>query len=449
MKTKKKYVPALSVDSLYTLILFVYFFLIVFFGFVFPRFFPDAYEIFGFSQLHPLGLPLAGLFFGVILLFTVVYKKHAQQINDLSIGVQNTFFSRTIYLLAFSLLCMLIFFLFRNNFLNPDGKAFASKFYHNVFTKGALVTHDEMLEFYVHSRFWFYTHQYFNWTVPFSYQVLSSIAGGVSIFIILKYCKKLLPEKSLALFFIIVSGGYMQLFFGDVENYTITAMFVFMYFYTSHEYIKNRVDIIVPSSILAITMIFHLLGGFLIPSLLFLFYLEYKKGNVKKVYISSGVFMLIILLTLLYFHFHHLPISELFYHSHALGNGGHMLRKLAKPDFYYHMAIINLLFLLVPASLLLLPLLVSRKIKYDAVNSHLGIACISMVGFMFTWRAAIGVYNDWNLFANVAIPVSLFVGYNVLKAENVKSRAYILIPTIMIFILHSYSWIVHNHFYQS
>ena len=68
-----------------------------------------------------------------------------------------------------------------------------------------------------------------------------------------------------------------------------------------------------------------------------------------------------------------------------------------------------------------------------------------MIAFMFVWKAQPGVYNDWNLFANVAIPVSIFVGYNVLDADGVKERAVVLIPTISLCFLHSYSWIAFNH----
>jgi hypothetical protein len=58
-----------------------------------------------------------------------------------------------------------------------------------------------------------------------------------------------------------VSGGYMQLFFGDVENYTVSAAIVVFYVLAAHRYLSGEVGLHVPSAILAVAMCFHLETG--------------------------------------------------------------------------------------------------------------------------------------------------------------------------------------------
>ena len=56
-------------------------------------------------------------------------------------------------------------FAWRSAFLNPDALMFAPKFEAAVPVSGAFITHDEMLEFLVHSRVWDYTHRWWGWSV--------------------------------------------------------------------------------------------------------------------------------------------------------------------------------------------------------------------------------------------------------------------------------------------
>lgn len=415
-------------------------------GFVLPHFDSVRYDPFGFSQLSFLGARFMVIILCFITLSFFVYRKFGPQVDALVGKVQKALFSKTIHIIVFGILCVTLFFLLRNNFINCDGQAFTEKFHRDVAVNGAHVTHDEMWELYVHSRFWYYTNRFFGWSVTFSYQVLSSIAGGVFIFFLLRFCRRLLPSNPLGLFLIIVSGGYMQIFFGDVENYTLTAVFILLYFYFSLACIRGERHIILPSSILAIAVTFHLLAGFLLPSLVFLYWLESKKRRYREMWSGIASFVLIVGLTLLFFHFNHLPIRDLFWRSHVFGHGGHIFRMLAKPSVYYYLKIVNLLFLLVPALILIVPLFLFGLIKWNSFNIYMAVACVFMMGYIFIWEASLGVYNDWNMFANVSIPFSIFTGYNVLKSERMKRKTKILISLVLLFTIHSYTWIVSNHF---
>src|SRR5262245_25850465 len=50
-----------------------------------------------------------------------------------------------------------VFFFLRTNWLNGDGSMLTPKFQRDVPLVGAHLSHDELLEFFVHSRFWYYT----------------------------------------------------------------------------------------------------------------------------------------------------------------------------------------------------------------------------------------------------------------------------------------------------
>jgi hypothetical protein len=338
-----------------------------------------------------------------------------------------------------------IFFLLRNEFVNIDASMFTGKFMSAIPLKGSFVTHDEMWEFYLHSRFWYYTDLWFNWSVKLSYQVLSSVAGGVYIFVLLRLCKILFPQKPLTFFWLSVCGGYMQLFFGDMENYTLTAVWIVAYFYLSALHLKGKRSIVMPSLALAIAISFHLLSCFLLPSLIYLFFKTWRGKEYRSFIVALTSFASVIIFTLIFFHFNGLPIRELWSNTHAFGHGGNVLKNLARPSLNYYFDIINLLFLLVPCWILLLPLVVNKEIGSDPLNVHLLISTGAMLLFVFFYRAALGVQQDWNLYANAAIPVSLLVWRNVLFSKSAKKRQWIIFGLGGLFFSHSCAWIIANH----
>lgn len=339
-----------------------------------------------------------------------------------------------------------IFFILRNNFINPDGVGFAEKFLTDIPLRGSHVTHDEMWELYLHSRFWFYTNQYFGWSVELSYQILSCLAGGVFIFLLLTYCPKIFADNPFYAFMMCIAGGYMQLFFGDIENYTLTTACLMGYFLVSALFLEKKMSIVYPSALLAIALTFHLLAGFLIPSLLFLYIISWRRGEMRPLLYAIVSFSLIIVGTLLFFHFNGLPLSNLWYNSHAFGHGGDIASMLAEPSLSYYRSIANLAFLLVPAWVLIFPLVIYKRIAMDSVNVHLLIAAGGMAVLVLVWKAGLGVVNDWNLFAPAALPISFLVWRNVLQIKTLQTKYSPIRLLGWVFLLHSLTWIVRNHF---
>jgi hypothetical protein len=64
---------------------------------------------------------------------------------------------------------------------NADGVAFQAVFAREVPGHGVFATHDEILEFVVHSALWRVAEARWGWDVATTYQVVSSVAGGVFV----------------------------------------------------------------------------------------------------------------------------------------------------------------------------------------------------------------------------------------------------------------------------
>jgi hypothetical protein len=405
--------------------------------------------LFGFSQLGCFGMPciLVGLSIPLVLLVIrpMIPRGKLGSIRARAVRV----FNSTWFRVGFAILLAAVFFLLRNRFINYDGSLFAEKFARDVPLHGAHVTHDEMWELYLHSRFWFHTNRLFGWSVELSYQVLSSVAGGVFIMLLMYYCTIVFPERPVLAFVICISGGYMQLFFGDVENYTLTATLIMAYFLASAMHIRGKWSVITPSVILAAALTFHLLAGFLVPSLLMLYDREWKRGERRRVLTAAAIFCMVVGSTILFFHFNGLPVRDLWYNSHAFGFGGHIRQWLVDPSPGYYLKMLNLAFLLAPVWVLLIPQLLFGRVRLDELNMHLIIAAAFMGVFFIGWKATLGVYSDWNMFAAAALPFTFLVLRNLLSTECIRGRFWLVYMFAWLFALHSYSWVAANHFYSA
>ena len=391
--------------------------------------------LFGFSQLRWWGVLAAAGAVGSVAL--------ARRLPVAATARLDTALVR----MAFAGACGIAFFVLRSWFINPDGALFPMKFMVDVPAKGFHATHDEMWELYIHSKFWLYVNDHFGWSVAVSYQALSCAAGAVFVFLLLTWCRRLLPQHWPLAFLACVSGGYMQLFFGDVENYTLMTTLVMGYFVASIRAIEARTSFVYPSILLALALTFHLEAGFLLPSLVYLLLLGSQRGQGFHVVAALAGFVLVVAGTFLFFHLEGLPIGDLIAHSQAFGDSGPFRHMLATPSFEYYSQIANLAFLLVPSWVILVALFAYRRIPLDAVNVHLVVASAGMTALVIGWKAQLGVYNDWNLFAMAAVPISLLVWRNVFRVVGAGRVPWPIVAMIALFFAHSYSWVIGNHWF--
>jgi hypothetical protein len=197
------------------------------------RFFALGEFLFGFDQLKHL--PFRMVFVSYVLILLLIMS--APQIEKISWKIGSIEQRQVLIAIVLAIVSAFIFFLFRNEFINQDGENFIRKFILGIPDMGYYASHDEMWELYLHSRVWDYSNRLLGWSVAYSYQVISSIAGGMFIFLLI-YFSKYFKGKGICFSLGVVSGGFMQLFFGDVENYTLVSVFLFFYIFVSKGYLQ-------------------------------------------------------------------------------------------------------------------------------------------------------------------------------------------------------------------
>ena len=405
-----------------------------------------ASMLFGFDQLRPLGW--AALVLPVLVGVTLRLPWHrlltpVDRVLCALEGLRPR--TRVLLGLAVGAYSFVWFLGLRNQFINPDGGAFSAKFHADVPVRGATVTHDEMLELFVHSRFWHYTSRAFGWSVEYSYQFLSAAAGGMFVVLLLYFSRLTMGDRRWVVLVLgVVSTGFMQLFFGDVENYTLVTLLIFAYFLAGHLHLEGRVSLVVPSAVLAVAITFHLLAAFLLLSLAYLYVLSLRRRRLWSVVAAAVTLVVIPAAVVVYFHHNGLPFGVI-RTSNAFGQAG-KLQRFAAPDAVYHGQITSLVFLLFPPVLCFVPLIAFRRIALTPLNVFLALAALVYLVYVFTWRADLGVYNDWNLYAPAALPLAILFWRNFALARELANKAAIGVALILTSAVHSYAWIIRNHF---
>ena len=401
--------------------------------------------LFGFDQLQPLGWAAAGLPVLVAFALRLRWDRLAPLADRLQRSLEELGSrGRLTLALGVGAYSSTVFLGLRNGFVNPDGGAFSANFPVEVQRRGAVVTHDEMLELYVHSRFWRLTNEAFDWSVEFSYQFLSSLAGGVFMVLLLAFSWHLLSGRRwIVLVLGVASSGFMQLFFGDVENYTLVTTLILLYLLTGYLFLEGRVGLWMPSAVAAVAICFHLLAAFLLPSLAYLHWAALRRGRSWSVAGAAATLVVIPSAVVVYFHFNGLPLEEI-RNSNAFGQAG-KLQRFATPDPVYHGQILSLLFLLFPPLLCLVALIAYRRVALTPFNIFLSLAGLVALVYVFGWRADLGVYNDWNLFAPAALPLASLFWHNFARADTLFNKAGVGAALVLTSAFHSYAWIIRNH----
>lgn len=336
-------------------------------------------------------------------------------------------------------------FAWRSEFLNPDALMFAPKFAGAVPVSGAFITHDEMLEFLVHSRVWDYTHRWWGWSVEYSYQVTSSLAGAVFVVLAFRLAARLVPSSPGLFLCGVFSGAYMQLFFGDVENYTLTAVVVSAYLLAAVRFLRGDAPLWQPAVALGTAMSFHLLAGWLLPSLACLGYISWRRtGEYGPLLRSAGLAAGVVVVAVGVVHFYGAPIWSI-----GASHAGRALRLqgmfVTEWSATYYVEHANLVVLLIPSIVAMPVLMWWRRLVLDETGAFLAAAAGSLVVFQLVWKAQIGVYNDWNLFAIGALVLSVLLWRSAALSVTGGPRRLLAASLAAVAALHSYAWIAANH----
>jgi tetratricopeptide (TPR) repeat protein len=287
-------------------------------------------------------------------------------------------------------------------------------------------------------------------------------------------------EKVFISSFLLFSGSSL-LFFGYVEVYPLPFAFISLYFLFSLKYLFRKASIIYPIIIYLLSFFSHFGFIVLFPTLLLLFFIEYKRyknplnltgnehnrnfGKKKK---NSGkhkdhhrinkiiINCLIILASLfIIFLISGYSIGKLF--SSFTKESSHVLPFFESGGVYnypmfsfYHISdFLNHSLLLSPLILtfFIIILIFNKKniLWNNDISLFLSFAFVLSIGFEFILKHEFGMSLDWDILAAFLFPLSLLPLYHTLKEYlNINKNQWIINIGTGILLIHFIPWILIN-----
>ena len=252
-----------------------------------------------------------------------------------------------------------------------------------------------------------------------SYQIISITAGLLFVVVVAMFARKLYERMAERVLFLlgVCTGGYMLLFFGYIENYSLFVLSVLTYTLTGLLITqgKARHYWILPPLITAV--FFHVLGVTLVPSALYIFISQTRFGRTirewKPLTKLVAAIPILVVTAIVFYHFYttnyffqfaFVPLFENQFtvEGYTLFSINHLV------DF------VNLLFLLVPGLLILFVSLsghsVWRSMKQQPFI-YLAILTSSVLVAVFIFDPKLGMPRDWDLFSFAGVPLAVGIYY--------------------------------------
>jgi len=254
------------------------------------------------------------------------------------------------------------------------------------------------------------------------YQIVSIGAGVIYLVSLAVLSKGILAATERRALFVLgmASGGWMLLFFGYVENYSLFVLFVMLYCLVGIRVLKTGAArwLVVLLQILLVG--FHLLGVTLIPATVYVVFhdtfvsrrIATLSSRVRAgwvVVVAAAVIgtLLIAADRYLFFRFSLVPLFP----SPYVAEGYSLFSWRHLADYA------NLLLVLIPGGLLLalafakLPL---RRVLQAAEMRFLLVASASTLGAAFVFDPKLGMPRDWDLFSFAGVAPAVFLLYGII-----------------------------------
>ncbi len=288
-------------------------------------------------------------------------------------------------------------------------------------------------------------------TAENTYRTYSYVSGAIYVLIAFPVAGTLgkTPLKKSIVLAFLLTGGFLQLFSGYVENYALYMPGILLYLLLGMRVLENRMSIYVPALLLSLLVNLHLALALFSPSLLMLVYRNYcnKRGLGPRWrnWLSTATAVCVVPLGAALF----LWLSGVEFLAY-LGRAGdsHLLPVLAQPDFRdpyrlfslsHLLDFLNLQLLAAPAACMALFLLGKRSFGH---HPFLLSAAAFPLLFTFLANPEIGAFRDWDILALPALPLTLWAASALLsrmRDPNSAFQAAFLICGAAA--LHSLMWI--------
>lgn len=276
-------------------------------------------------------------------------------------------------------------------------------------------------------------------TALLSYQIISCVAGILFVFLALFSARRLFDTLLDRLLFVfgLLSGGYLLLFFGYVENYSLFVLSLFSFVIAGLLIAEGKINRWWILALFGLSVFFHVMGVILLPATLYLLISGTSLGQIMTRMKRSTILLLSIIgATGAVAVFYHFYTSSYFFRfafvpfieNRFTTNGYTMFSLDHILDF------MNLLFLLIPGLLLLAVSIHKTEIIQQFKHrwfKFLSIAILSTLGAVFIFDPRLGMPRDWDLFAFAGVPIAVFTFYYLLKQKNKTNQ----MTTVLIVVL--------------
>jgi Tfp pilus assembly protein PilF len=279
--------------------------------------------------------------------------------------------------------------------------------------------------------------------------IFSGVIFAVAAWKFVKYYAEERTEQYL-LFFLLITTGVSQLFFGYIENYTLSSAGVLIFLLLGISYLKGNISVVWVTVIYGVTFILHFGTLIFLPALTFLFYIAVKRKQAGE--LAASIFLTgVIVYALLQLSQYPLELMK-----DVLGGSGQHIVTFSLPlgknqayDFIssnHVLDVVNFFFLSYPAITILLILSSimtwgsHRTINNETIFLLFSGFCGSI--FIMVLNCDIGMSRDWDIIApmSLGIPIVAIALWSTIEQDG-KFKNQILIMLCVVSLIHTGLWV--------
>ncbi len=273
-----------------------------------------------------------------------------------------------------------------------------------------------------------------------SYRIISVAAGigfvMITVWFVLRRYDRLSSQIVAAV--MILSGGYMLLFFGYVENYSMFVLSVAFFIAVGILVLQrelNRFLILLP---LALAIFMHVFGIALIPATAYVLGSGSTLGNrIKGAGRTTRALISIVILVLVVAAFYNYYSANYFFRLAVLPIVPHRftIDDYALFSVSHMLDYLNLMFLLLPSSALLIIMFI-REARRDLIKDKsvvfLTILSLSTLGLAFIFDPKLGMPRDWDLFAFAGVPMAFLMSELATRRRYQKGSGMLIVSAAVV-----------------
>ncbi len=317
----------------------------------------------------------------------------------------------------------LVLWIFRSQDLRYGDSEFLTRLVpREVASVGANIAYEEILDCTIHCRAFYHLNRWFGWDIVKVFNIIGIAATLIGLSLVWPLWGRRAGLPAGLILTLWFATGWSQLFFGHVEYYTLVAVVLLLYTALAADLLEGGgTRFWLCAFVAGLAVCFHLLAGWIWPTLAVLFWVEWKRGRTsagKMLLWGIPAFLLPIALSVAIATYYGFPPAR-------FGDT--------------HFAHMKFLFLLNPETaeshraIYQYPFLSPRHV-WDAVNElvraawpgvvlvaglsgaaiHEGlwrrptvvfwiVAAVGFQIFGLVWNPDLGYHRDWDLFAVVAL----------------------------------------------